>query len=791
MSTKTTRRPFLRRVEHMLQEARRTMGLEHFPFETTLSMVPLLDYWRQNKDHDHPHVHYIASEVSAYIEQNPSVLEPYQDAGTFLKDHRAVLDLLFSGIFPTVTSRNFLGYASPPFSLTPFYTTEATRALLSDPKVTIQFEQFGEFDKIPYSVRACFIILQKYYQIDLDHNLPLLLSLQFEGSTMEQFYKTTSMTDFIVVRAKKPAPDISQEKLDFLLKHMDDEALWLDSFSPDVFYFEGFFVAIMNDVTEVETLSRLRKILLAPSSLLDAEQAKAVANLTRIYLNLPDVEVGISAIDFPSDHSVAHRYKIDYPVIETSERPLSEANRNSLYRKACRLNRMQIISDLTQIADPAPIDQALVSHGFRSLMVVPLRDQKKQIIGMMELASPTPYVFTQVKRLKLKEILPLYDVALEEIRVSIDNRIQSVIQNKFTNIHPSILWKFTDTAFRYLEQKDDPQQRAVLRPIVFEDVYPLFGQIDINSSTAIRDKAVQTDMLKNLQLLRELLQNLDHSQFHLLKKYAHEVNKYLEQLATSFDPGLEATVDAQLLKDIHPLLRQLSQRDEWATSQVERYFEEMDDDHGLVYEYRDRYTESLGRINQLISSYLDEEEISNQQLVPHYFDKYTTDGVEYNMYVGQALLQHDHFTIHHLHNLRLWQLESMVQLHALLESQRPTLPIDMTVSYLIIVYNGTVSIRFRTDEKQFDIDGAHNIRYEILKKRVDKATIVGTGERLTHRDKIAIVFVQEKDRLEYHEYLHYLIDEGKLADDIEEVEIEQVQGIQGALRALRVSFLAE
>ena len=129
----------------------------------------------------------------------------------------------------------------------------------------------------------------------------------------------------------------------------------------------------------------------------------------------------------------------------------------------------------------------------------------------------------------------------------------------------------------------------------------------------------------------------------------------------------------------------------------------------------------------------------------------------------------------------------MVELHHILENQRPSLSLDMTVSYLILVFNSTLNISFRMEEKRFDVDGAYHIRYEVLKKRVDKALIAGTKKRLTCSDKISIVFLQEKDKQEYLAYLQYLIEEELLDNEIEEVDLEKVQGVQG-LKAIRVSF---
>src|SRR5262249_41446347 len=90
------------------------------------------------------------------------------------------------------------------------------------------------------------------------------------------------------------------------------------------------------------------------------------------------------------------------------------------------------------------------------------------------------------------------------------------------------------------------------------------------------------------------------------------------------------------------------------------------------------------------------------------------------------------------------------------------------------------------DEKRFDIDGAYNMRYEIVKKRIDKALIKGTNERLTQPGQIAIVYSQPQEALEYRGYIEYLQAAGDRTAEVAEVELEELPGAQG-LQALRVT----
>lgn len=90
------------------------------------------------------------------------------------------------------------------------------------------------------------------------------------------------------------------------------------------------------------------------------------------------------------------------------------------------------------------------------------------------------------------------------------------------------------------------------------------------------------------------------------------------------------------------------------------------------------------------------------------------------------------------------------------------------------------------DEKKFDVDGAYNVRYEILKKRIDKATIKGTKQRLTVAGKIAIVYLSDADKRTYLPYINYLIEEGYIQSKIEDLELNHLKGAEG-LRALRIT----
>merc|ERR1711916_178200 len=145
----------------------------------------------------------------------------------------------------------------------------------------------------------------------------------------------------------------------------------------------------------------------------------------------------------------------------------------------------------------------------------------------------------------------------------------------------------------------------------------------------------------------------------------------------------------------------------------------------------------------------DHQQKTAQEMFPHYFERYKTDGVEFNMYIGQSITNEKTYNEVYLYNLRLWQLQVLYGMENIAFAEREHLAEDLRIASLLLVHSNAMAIKFRMDEKQFDVDGAYNIRYEIIKKRIDKAFIRGTNERLTTPGKIAIIYSQDKDAQEY------------------------------------------
>jgi hypothetical protein len=94
-------------------------------------------------------------------------------------------------------------------------------------------------------------------------------------------------------------------------------------------------------------------------------------------------------------------------------------------------------------------------------------------------------------------------------------------------------------------------------------------------------------------------------------------------------------------------------------------------------------------------------------------------------------------------------------------------------------------VRFRYDEKRFDVDGAYDVRQEIIKSRIDKAVLKKTGERLTQPGQVAMVYSTPAEGREMRRHISFLQARGFLMNDRESLDLEELPGVKG-LKALRV-----
>lgn len=771
-----------------LFETLHNLGVDCIPHKTRLCFAPLIAYIRKCAESDNFGDAFLAKSILERVDQAPELCCPVEDPA-ILEKHRDTIQMMMSMVIPPALRHSQLSKVSAPFELAPFYMTPAVEQLLSRPNVEFKVnDNVTEMMQNTTTVMACSLILDKFYGKSLNIEPLVSFTIKFPDTGSERHYKAQMNMDYVEIHAlKKPKP-LSEAQINQLLSNIYDTDLWLYHLPPENFAFHGIVTTTLLDITEEEALSRMKQQLLRKDGITESTKIEALECLVKTYFNLPDLRLGITAIDYPVEDSVAHKYKIRFDFLaEDFEHLLDPEFANSIYEKVCKYKETLLIEDLEKFNPKTPLEKRLLEQGLRSIIVVPLLDKTEKVIGILEIGSPRSYELHSFVELKLKEVVTLFTLAVERSREEIDNRVEAVLRAQFTAVHPSVEWKFVDASYNLLEKRDRGETQASVEPIVFKDVFPLYGQADIVGSSTIRNNAIQADLLDNLERAKKILEKCNEiAHYPLINQLLMKIGRSIERLNQEFNSNDETGIVDLLHSEVHPLLRHLRKRYPDLAGAVTNYFNHLDTELEIIYRERRAFEESVAMVNHEISMYLEKEQRDLQKMLPHYFEKYQTDGVEYEMYIGSSLLRQPEYCELHLQNFRLWQMTAMCEITRRVEALREKLPVPLTTAQLIFAYTTSLSIRFRMDEKQFDVDGAYNVRYEILKKRIDKAVIEGTNERLTQEGKIAIVYLQEKDRQEYLEYIEYLQHEGMITNEVEDLLIGKLQGAQG-LRALRIT----
>jgi len=445
-----------------------------------------------------------------------------------------------------------------------------------------------------------------------------------------------------------------------------------------------------------------------------------------------------------------------------------------------------VIEDLVAYPGRTPVEEELIQSGVRTFICAPLHYQDR-VIGTMELISGHVGDLNATHLPKLQEVLPLFSMAVQRSVEELNSRVQTVINEQCTAIHPTVEWRFRKAVLNAFErQRGSASVVTELEPIVFEGVYPLFGLADIRGSSTQRARAIQADLLHQLRLARAVIQSASETRpGPALDELAYRIDSRATRIEDGLNSSDEIGVIAFLRAEVEGLLDHLGTFGADVRERIAAYRAGLDARLGTVYHRRRMFEESVTAIAESISSYLEMEQQAAQGMFPHYFEKQKTDGVDYQIYVGSALLENGRVDPLCLKNLRLWQLMITCGMAARAHQLRDRLPIPLEMTHLILVQHAPLSIRFRFDEKRFDVDGAYDIRYEIVKKRIDKALVQGTAERVTQPGKVALIYSQPGEAQEYRAYIEYLQSLGYLTGGVEELDLEELQGVQG-LRALRV-----
>jgi hypothetical protein len=691
---------------------------------------------------------------------------------TLLSTQADLISRLLHPYFPTALGINEIKAISIPFTKIIFNHTERFKNILQAAGPDFDINIRGLTDP-QYYIMSCCIILNEFYGTRLDFSRPLFYDIPTAAGIIKH-YRILYNAEFLDIVPTEKFTPLTAADIDQLINNFEDIDLWRQKFPKESWMMRGFAIMTLYDATVENAVSILKEKLLG----INAHGFKeSIESIFRSIYQIPDIQIGFTAFkdgDFGPD---PFGQQLSSFIIKGGQAAATELMCTESYCSVIQQKKYFAMSE-TSLSD-SPMAVNMLSQGFRSFILAPLA-KNDALYGVLEVVSLRPKELNSINANKLEVLLPFLTDTIERLSAELQNQVQALIQYKYTTIHNSVYWKFKEEAERLIYNKQLGLDYN-LQEIMFPDVYPLYGQVDIKGSSEARNTSIQKDLKKQLKALLAIFVQVNTQQLvEASYDMEQQLHKYLAELALPLQASTEQYVNNYLNRKVHPRIRQVT--DAIMVPVIYEYF------NTDFHVYRRKYETTISMINEQLATIIDQRQIEAQAIFQHYYERFKTDGVEHNLYVGASITPLAEFDMKKLYAVRLWQLRVICEMEQAHYHLRPVLPYPLEVTTLILVYQSHIDIRFRMDEKRFDVDGSYNARFEIVKKRIDKAHIKGSLERITQPGKLTIVYSNDVEAQEYGRYIRTLQGEGLLDAVVEQHDVEDLEGVSG-LKILRAKIM--
>ena len=760
------------------------------PFKTIISFHKLIESFEEIALSNVDYRSNYAKAILKQIESIPELRTGIEDY-SIIKNNETLIKNILADLFPTALTHNEIKAVTIPFQNISFNYTERFKKILRNAGDEFYME-IRDFDSHQFYINNCCLILSSYYKQNIDFNKIFFYDIPDENG-IEKHYRILYNADFMEITPTESSMTLTQDDIDLLIDNYNDIDLWKSKFPVGSWVLKGFGIVSLFDATIESAISNLKSNLLKPDSKTVATDDNIIENIFKSIFKISDLKVGFIIYN-PEEEKFIKPVKYDnqlqsFLLCTDHEVECKNALFGCSFENLLERNEPLVISNVQRFIEESGnkrLGEHLLGQNIQSCVFAPVI-KDGHLLGVLELVSENPRSLNSVNATKLELVLPYLTDTIDRYNTDMQHQVEAIIQREYTTIHPSVYWKFRKESQNYF-QNSNPTKDYIFKEIVFKNVYPLYGQIDIKGSSEHRNETVKNDLKNQLTTILEIFENQKpNNNLMLLEQRKFELESLRDELDQPLKADTEQHIQRYIEEEIHPILK--NTKDTAKNKKLEElYFAGLDEKTGMFYQERKKFDNAMSIINKKLASVLDKKQLEAQQIYPHYYERFKTDGVEHNLYIGASISPTKPFDIMYLHNLRLWQLQTLCEMELEHHQLKESLPYELDVTSLILVFSVPLSIRFRMDEKRFDVDGTYNARYEVVKKRIDKSNIKGTNDRITEKEKITIVYSQNSEEAEYLKYIKYLQHKKILEPAIEQFEVEDLQGVSG-LRAIRVKVI--
>lgn len=751
------------------------------PFETYLSFNKIMEEWKKVAVNENSLKGEYAKKILNELESKCDLIDGFNDNQIVYRNETLIGNIIELA-YPSTGKLNIFVF-SKPFDNFYFLPSDAFNKLIA-----ADFHLFSkEIEELSFEylyITKCLFILKRCFNVNVDIDFVKSFSFRDQRGILRR-YRIEYDLEYVEIVDHFGNQKLSQTVIDNLLSNLDNINLWQDVFPPNSWTIKGFSVIHFIDVTQEAAFSDIKSMMINP----DSQRSQSVndaGHFLESVFNISDLKGVLYIFDQGlTFFEMIHMHSGNENIFDL----LKNFGRDSLIKTFFDVidSEQPKFWSNTETSSDSIIRRLFSDYHIGSFCLAPVvnNDSAKAVLLLW---SEKKNDINALLYEKILLLTPILEDTLERVLIEMEHYIDAVIQKEYTAIHSSVYWKFRQEVMKKSSffNFEGAHLKQSFTDLVFNHVYNIYGHTDIVNSSDIYNEVIKQDLLCQLEALVEICQsNGDLQAQPAVKEIVLKLQYFTNALQTKITNSLEEELKTYLIYHIHPLLEH-SKCVKSESNLIDKYFQNINSRTGIFDKAQKLYREDVAAINLNLVGILDERQVQAQNIFPHYYERFKTDGVDHNIYIGSSLNKDKKFTTEYVDNLRLWQLETVARMAHSHRRLKDKLFYKLDVASLIIVASSSISIRFRIDEKKFDVDGSNNAKYEILKKRVEKAFKKGTQERITQKDKITIVYSADSEYGAYVNYISILQKKGFVAN-FETIDVEDLKGIVG-LKALIVSL---
>jgi len=757
--------------------------------EIEFSMKPFIDFLREKFSSEKTakinFYKYMLDQFLVY----PELMSPIQQQDTAKYGH--LYELIYTALSPIINDEHDQLWAlSKPVSPCFYYGTNEFYDVLMDQhhqlRTDLSLPSQEEMEK--KQLNSFYnLIMKKFYNFSLSGQDYTIKAIVDHKTHLLKYFRLDIDNRFITIDVNGELPELT---LQGIKEYMNDENSSVELLSsllpPDMFRIEGISIVTLTDVTAEYALESIKNTIIDHNQSMPGWSNDAISKSLKSLVGTDAIEFGLLPYIRLNKKTLLYSHE-GFESIIIKQAKLNGVPENEYADLADNFvarPRRLIFPEITSAdAHAFPMLKLIRDSNVKSYALFPLY-YNGRMVGCLELYTYDATAFRGDTLAKIDAAFPLLAQLYQNIIVDFNNEIMTIVTDKFTALQSSVQWRFYQVAYNYMKS-GGLEKNLQIEPVYFKDVHPFYGAIDIRNSSIERNLMIRKDLFAHFEVLQITLENLR-------SRMASNIADEIPQQNQSWDPDtFDNMSDREIMKtddylqrQLPPYLATLKEGHPEVSSIVDEYFK-LTQPGGKIFENRDNYELSMQMINHAVNRHLDEFNTELQEIYPSYFEKFRTDGVEFDMYLGQSITPDIAFDDDLVRDFRFRQLKAVAEIAQITGLLTPHLPIPLETTQLIFVYGKLIDISFRLDEQRFDVEGSYNIRYQMVKKRIDKAHVRDSTERLTQPGKIAIVYFNTAEAVEYLAYIHRLQALELLSETVEYLDVEELQGVEG-LKALRV-----